>query len=308
MTAAGTIERPAAQPGPGPMPEAILRALDLTIGRRVGGLLAGDFRSKGPGAGTELAQVREYVAGDDVRLIDWNVTARTRVPHVRVHVAERMLTTWLALDVSPSMTFGTADRRKFDVAEGVALAVGHVATRHGNALGVMTFGDGEERTLRPSQGRPGMLGLLLSLRTQPRSEAPSGTSTGEALAALVHRAGHARLVVVVSDLRGPQDWAGALGMLCARHEVVMVEVRDPREQELPDVGLIALVDPETGRHLRVDTGQRGLRRRFAEAAAAERAEVSGLIRDAGARHIVLSTAGDWLLPLARGLRESAARP
>jgi len=294
------------------MPEAILRALDVTIGRRVGGLLAGDFRSKGLGAGTELAQVREYVPGDDVRLIDWNVTARTRVPHVRVHVAERMLTTWLAIDVSPSMTFGTADRRKYDVAEGVALAVGHVATRHGNALGAMTFGDGAERTLRPSQGRPGMLGLLLSLRTQPAGEAaeglPSGASAGEALAALSHRAGHARLVVVVSDLRGPRDWAGPLGVLCSRHEVVMVEVRDPREQELPDVGLIAMVDPETGRHLRVDTGQRGLRRRFAEAAAAERDEVAGLVRAAGARQIVLSTAGDWLLPLARGLRETAARP
>src|SRR5207248_2359828 len=114
--------------GPGPMPDALLRALDITIGRRVDSLLAGDYRSTLHGDGTELAQVRPYVPGDDVRLIDWNVTARTLEPHVRVHLAERVLVTWLVLDTSPSMQFGTADRRKADVAEGVAIAVGHVAT------------------------------------------------------------------------------------------------------------------------------------------------------------------------------------
>ncbi|HNO66237.1 MAG TPA: DUF58 domain-containing protein, partial [Tepidiformaceae bacterium] len=127
------------RPGPGPMPESVLRALDITIGRRMNGLLAGDYRSSALGLGTELAQVREYQPGDDVRQIDWNVTARTTIPHVRVQVADRVLTTWLLLDTSPSMGFGTADRRKYDVAEGVAIAVGQVATRHGNALGVLSF-------------------------------------------------------------------------------------------------------------------------------------------------------------------------
>ena len=147
-------------PGPGPMPDALLRALDVTIGRRVEGMLAGDYRSSLLGAGTELAQIRPYVPGDDPRQIDWNVTARTGQPHVRVQLAERVIVTWLVLDTSPSMQFGTADRRKADVAEGVALAVGHVATRRGNRLGIVTFGDADPRSEPPRQGRGGLIGLL----------------------------------------------------------------------------------------------------------------------------------------------------
>ena len=142
-----------ARPGPGPLPEALLRALDVSIGRSMEGLLAGDYRSTLLGDGTELAQVRPYVAGDDdVRRIDWNVTARTGVPHVRVHLAERVLVTWLVLDTSASMQFGTADRRKADVAEGVAIAVGHVATRRGNRLGLSTFGDATPRSTSAKAG------------------------------------------------------------------------------------------------------------------------------------------------------------
>ena len=157
-------ERDASRPGPGPLPYTVLRALDLTIGRRVEGLLAGDYRSSLLGVGTELAQVRPYEPGDDVRMMDWNVTARTRVPHVRVHLAERVLTTWIVLDTSASMQFGTADRRKADVAEGAALALAHVATRRGNRLGVVGFGGAEDRLLPPRQGRVGLLGLLTALR------------------------------------------------------------------------------------------------------------------------------------------------
>ncbi|GIW19341.1 DUF58 domain-containing protein [Tepidiforma sp.] len=289
-------------PGPGPMPEAVLRALDITVGRRVSSLLAGDFRSHGLGTGTELAQVREYVPGDDVRRIDWNVTARTLVPHVREFVAERVLTTWLVLDASASMLFGTADRRKYDVAEGVALAAGHVATRHGNALGVYLFDGERERLMRPAQGRAGLLALLLALRLQP----PAGgaaASLGRALQRVDRLAGRGRLVLIVSDFRGPRDWERPLLQVAARHDVLAVEIRDPREQELPDVGELWLMDPETGRRLRVDTGSRRLRERFAAAAAAERAEVAAAIARAGARHIVLSTSGDWLRPFAAGLLE-----
>ena len=145
-------EPTAARPGPGPLPDALLRALEVSIGRRMEGLLAGDYRSTLLGDGTELAQVRPYIPGDDVRRIDWNVTARTDLTHVRVHLAERVLVTWLVLDTSASMEFGTADRRKADVAEGVAIAVGHVATRRGNRLGLVTFGDAAPRTLPPRQG------------------------------------------------------------------------------------------------------------------------------------------------------------
>src|SRR6476659_8576141 len=162
------------RPGPGPMAEGLLRALDISIGRRVEGLLAGDFRSNLLGSGTELAMVRPYVAGDDVRRMDWAVTARTGEPHVRVDLAERVLVTWLVLDGSVSMQFGTADRRKVDVSEGVAVAIGHLATRRGNRLGVVSFGADTAHTLPPRQGRAGLVGLLAALRTEP------GDGLGEA--------------------------------------------------------------------------------------------------------------------------------
>ena len=156
-----------ARPGPGPMPEPLLRALDLTIARRVEGMLPGDHRSSLLGRGSELAQIRPYEpVEDDVRQIDWNVTARTGTPHVRIHLAERALVTWLVLDTSPSMTFGTAERRKADVAEGASLAVGYAATRRGNRLGLVTFGDDNPRILPARQGRAGLLGLLLALRKE----------------------------------------------------------------------------------------------------------------------------------------------
>ena len=224
-----------ARPGPGPLPEPLLRALDVSIGRRVEGLLAGDYRATLLGEGTELAQVRPYVpGGDDVRRIDWNVTARTNVPHVRVHLAERVLVTWLVLDTSASMVFGTADRRKADVAEGVAIAVGHVATRRGNRLGLVTFGDDSPRTLPPRQGRLGLLGLLSALRDEPVADGAGVTSLGEALRRTGALAQQRSVVIVVSDFRGPQDWRRPLLELAGRHEVVAVEIRDPREQELPE--------------------------------------------------------------------------
>ncbi len=303
--AGALLARPTpARPGPGPMAEGLLRALDISIGRRVEGLLAGDFRSTLLGTGTELAMVRPYVSGDDVRRIDWNVTARTGEPHVRVDLAERVLVTWLVLDVSVSMQFGTADRRKADVAEGVAVAIGHLSTRRGNRLGVVTFGGAESRALPPRQGRVGLVGLLTALRSEPPADGPGSANLGEALARTGALARQRSLVVVVSDFRGDREWRRPLLSLAGNHDVVAVEVRDLREQELPDVGLLYLVDPETGRQLRVDTRSRRLRERFAIAAAAERAELSRALATAGVRHIALSTSGDWLRPLVGFLRRS----
>jgi uncharacterized protein (DUF58 family) len=299
LHAAPTPERP----GPGPLPDALLRALDVTISQRMQGLLAGDYRSVLLGDGTELAQVRPYVPGDDVRRIDWNVTARTGEAHVRVQLAERVLVTWLVLDTSPSMEFGTADRRKADVAEGVAIAMGHIATRRGNRLGVVTFGDADPRMLPPKAGRVGLLGMLTALRQEPDENGTGGdTSLADALIRAGALAQQRSIVVVVSDFRGPRDWRGPLLRLAGRHDVVAVEIRDPREQELPNAGTLWLVDPETGRQLRVDTRSERLRKRFAAAAAAERAEVASMLASAGARHVVLQTSGDWLRSLAVFLR------
>jgi uncharacterized protein (DUF58 family) len=298
------------RPGPGPLPDALLRALEVSIGRRVGGLLAGDYRSTLLGEGTELAQVRPYSAGDDVRHLDWNVTARTGEPHVRVHLAERVLVTWLVLDTSPSMTFGTAERRKADVAEGVAIAVGHISTRRGNRLGFVTFGDEQPRSLPPRQGRLGLVGLLEALReTGPdeSSDRVGATSLGEALRRTGSMAKQRAVVIVVSDFRGPLDWRRPLIELAGRHEVVAVEVRDPREQELPNAGVLWLVDPETGRQVRADTRSEKLRARFAAAAADERALVARTLASAGARHVVLTTSGDWLRSFAVFLRRGRHR-
>jgi uncharacterized protein (DUF58 family) len=286
------------RPGPGPTPEALLRALDVVVRRRVEALLAGEYRSNALGIGTELAQIRPYRPGDDVRRIDWNVTARTREPHVRDQVAERALVSWLLIDTSPSMSFGTADRRKADVAEGVALAVGHIATRRGNRLGVVTFGDDNPVTIPPRQGRVGLMGLLASLRREPQVEGGGATSLGPALSRAGRLAHSRSLVFVVSDFRGPRDWKPAVLALAGRHDVIAVEIRDRREQELPDVGELWLVDPETGRHLRVDTGSGRLRERFAAAAEAERDELKTELRRCGVDHVVLWTAGDWLRTFA----------
>jgi uncharacterized protein (DUF58 family) len=301
-------EPTSARPGPGAIPDGLLRALDLSVGRRMDGLLAGDYRSALYGDGTELVQVRPYSPGDDVRRIDWNVTARTGEPHVRVHLAERVLVTWLLLDTSPSMQFGTADRRKADVAEGVAIAVGHVATRRGNRLGLVTFGDARPRATPPRQGRLGLIGLLAALREEPDGNGRVGTTAlGEALGRAGALARQRAVVVVVSDFRGPLDWRRPLLELAGRHEVVAVEIRDPAEQELPNAGVLWLVDPETGSQVRADTRSAKLRARFAAAAAAERDGVARTLASAGARHVVLTTSGDWLRSLAVFLRRGPRR-
>jgi uncharacterized protein (DUF58 family) len=290
--------RTPAQPGPGPLSPSSLRALELSVGRRVDGLLAGDYRSAFAGVGSELWQVRPYEPGDDVRRIEWNVTARTGEPHVRVELAERVLVTWLVLDASASMAFGTTDRRKTDVAEGVAIAVGYAATRRGNRLGTIAFGQ-EPTVERPRQGRRALLDTLSLLRDLP----PGGNGTLREALELADRVTKQRaLLVVVSDFRGPLDWRAPLLRLAGRHAVLAVEVRDPREQELADVGELRLVDPETGRQLRVDTGNRRLRERFAAVAEDERRNLVSSLASAGVRHVALSTEGDWLRPLAGFLR------
>jgi uncharacterized protein (DUF58 family) len=319
-----TRERTPARPGPGPTPEALLRALELSIARQIRGLVTGDYRAKDLGGGTELAQVRPYEPGDDVRRMDWNVTARTNVPHVRVHVPERALTTWLLLDRSPSMHFGTADRRKADVAEGVSIALAHLSAQRGNRLGVVTFGGPRDLRTEPRTGRAALLATLLDAETDtaaddhPAAFADAGTRRGTPLAGtrtpesalrfVAHGTPPGGQVVLVTDLRGPLDWLPQLGAIAQRHAVLVVEIRDPREQELPDVGDLTLVDAETGREVRVDTSSATLRARFAEAAARDREHVARELRRLRVRHVVLSTSGSWLRSLADQLRLAGMLP
>jgi uncharacterized protein (DUF58 family) len=301
-----SVERSAARPGPGEVPESVLKALDLDVKRRIDGLMAGDYSSTSLGSGLEFLQVRPYEIGDDIRRIEWNVTARTRVPHVRVEVAERALTSWIVLDVSRSMGFGTADRRKADVAEGVVLTLSHLATRRAGRIGLVLYDDRGMELMPPRGGRLAVLGTLRHLhRGRPLPSRAGSLADALRLSQPAMRTRAA--VFVVSDLIGPQDWRRPLINLAGRHEVTVVEVRDPREDVLVDVGDLWFADPESGAQVRVDTSDRDLRRRFAASAAAERAEVRRLLRATGAGHVVLSTEGDWLRAFATFLRRDRSR-
>jgi len=294
---------PAARQGPGRMPPALVDALDLVVARRAAGALPGDRRAAGMGTGTELAQLRPYEIGDDVRQIDAGATARTGQPHVKLHVPERTLTTWLVLDTSPSMAFGTAERLKADVAEGVALVLGRLAIRRAGRLALVTFGSGRPRLLPPRGSRPAFVALRRALAEGVSTD---GHADAEGLShALIRTAKVAAqpgFVVVVSDFRDQTNWTRPLGALRARHSVLAVEVRDPRESELPAVGRLALVDPETGERIEVDTSRPRVRERFAELERERRDEIARELRRLHVEHVSLSTDRDWLLDLGRRLR------
>jgi uncharacterized protein (DUF58 family) len=298
------VHPPVARQGPGPIPRKLIEALDLVVARRAAGPLSGDRRAAGIGAGTELAQLRPYEVGDDVRQIDAAATARTSEPYVRLHVPERTLTTWIVHDLSPSMAFGTATRLKSDVAEGAARAIGRLAVRRAGRVALLTFGAGPPRLLPPRASKPGIVAVERALG---EGVAADGTRDPAGLTHALVRAGKVAtqpgLIVVISDFRDQETgWARALGALRARHSVLAVEVRDPRESSLPAAGRLALVDPETGERIEVDTGRRAVREKFAAIEAEGRAAVARELRRLRVEHVVLSTDGDWLRDLGRRLR------
>ncbi|MBC7373412.1 MAG: DUF58 domain-containing protein [Frankiales bacterium] len=284
-------------------PAASVRRLSLQVAHRLDGLLQGDHLGYLPGPGTEPAEARAYAPGDDVRRIDWAVTARTGEPHVRQAVAERELETTLLVDLTASMSFGTARSEKREVAVALAAAVGHLASGPGDRLGAVVLGEGVRR-LPARSGRLAALALLHVLQTTRPGDG-AGPSLQAGLEALVSPPRRRGLVVVVSDLQSAGHvtgldlpWARPLRQLAQRHDVVVVEVVDPRELELPAAGVMRLADPESGRHLEVQTGDRRLRERYAAAAAARRSGHAEAIRSAGAGHLLLRTDRDWLPPLA----------
>lgn len=286
---------PPGRQGPGRLPGEAVARVEVGLRRRAGGVLPGDHLAAGAGEGTEIMQLRPYEAGDDVRRIDPAASARTGIPHVRLQVPERAVTTWVVLDVSASMAFGTGERLKSDVAEGVAEVVGRLAVRRGGRLALVADG----RVLPPRGGR----GALATVRRRlEEGVAADGHGAGHLAGSLVRVARLARtrgVVVVVSDFRDP-DWAGPLRGLAARHSVLAVEVVDPLEAALPDVGHLVLVDPETGQEVEADTASTRLRERYAAAEAGRRDEVAAALRRAGASHVVLGTERDWLRDLGRG--------
>jgi uncharacterized protein (DUF58 family) len=238
-----------------------------------------------------------------VRQIDPSATARTGEPHVRLQVPERTLTTWIVLDVSPSMAFGTTQRLKADVAEGVAQVLGRLAVRRAGRVALLTFGAGKPRLIPPRGSKPGFVALR---RVLDQGVAPDGHNDPQALAHALVRVGKVAtqpgFVAVISDFREHQGWTRPLGALAVRHSVLAVEVSDPRESELPAVGRLALVDPETGERIEVDTSRRRVRERFAELERERRAEIARELKRLHVEHVTLSTDRDWLLDLGRRLR------
>src|ERR1700744_2006051 len=276
MTPHALLAPPAARQGPGPIAQPLIEALDLAVNRLVAQTLPGDRRAAGVGLGTELAQLRPYEMGDDVRHIDAAASARTGTPHVRLHVPERSLTTWIVLDVSPSMAFGTARRLKADVAEGAALVFGRLGVRRAGSVGLVTFGAGPPVVSPPRGSRPGIVALRRRLEDGVAVDGRQDPEAmGDALARVGKLAGQPGLVVLISDFRDQRGWERALGSLRVRHSVLALEIIDPRETELPAVGHLTLVDPETGARVEVNTGRRRIRERFAELERKPRAVVAG---------------------------------
>jgi uncharacterized protein (DUF58 family) len=278
--------------------ELVLGKLQLLITRKLDGLLQGDYLGLLPGPGTEAGESREYRAGDDVRRMDWPVTARTQVPHVRQTVADRELETWLAVDLSASLDFGTARCLKRDLALAAAASTAHLTVRGGNLIGAVV-GTGDTRVRLPA--RPGRKDANGLLRQIARTPVRPGRDDLGALVDMLNRPPRRRgLAVVISDFLAPvESWARPLRKLSVRHDVLAVEILDPRELELPDVGVIALVEPETGQMHEVQTADGRLRERYAAAAAAQRSEIAGAIRAAGSAHLRLRTDSDWLLDIVR---------
>jgi uncharacterized protein (DUF58 family) len=278
----------------------VLRRLELTITRKLDGLLQGDYRGLVPGHGSDLGETREYQPGDDTRRIDWNVTARMQVPHVRETIADRELETWMLVDQSASLDFGTADCEKRDLAVNGAASVGFLTARSGNRLGAILLRPGEGPLVVPARsGRVHLQALLHRVITAPRLDGagPTDLATGiERLGATMRRRG---LAVVISDWLDPTDWTMPLRRLAVRHDVLAIEVVDPRELTLSDVGMLHVVDPETGDVREIQTSDAGLRERYAAAAKQQRDDISQAIRSAGGHHLVLRTDEDWLRALVR---------
>jgi uncharacterized protein (DUF58 family) len=288
--------------------EEILRRLTLDVNRRLDGMLHGDFLGLVPGRGSEPGETRAYEPGDDVRRIDWNVTARMQTPHIRETIADRELEAWMLIDRSARLDFGTADCEKRDLVLAASAGVGLLTGRGGNRVGAMILRGSDITTLPPRHGRTHLLSILDRVLTSPREDGtgPSDLAAGlRRIGAVAPRRG---LVVVISDfLDAPDRWRTALGTVALRHAVLCIEVVDPRELELPPVGLLQFVDPATGATREVNTDDARTRARYAEAAARQRETIAQAIRGAGADHLTMRTDGDWVLDLARHVSQRRRR-
>jgi uncharacterized protein (DUF58 family) len=292
-------EAGAGAPGPG-VEERLLRQLEWTVMRRLDGLLQGDYRTLLRGAGIDLADLREYQLHDDVRHIDWNVTARLQTPHVRQFTEDREMTAWFLLDLSGSVDFGSSDVTKLSVSSGFVATMARVLTRHGNRVGAMLYGTRVDTVLPPRLSRQHVLNLMRLMRSRPGDDGRgSGTSLADLLNAAAGTIKRRSLVLVVSDFISQPGWEDALARLAQRHEVVAVRLYDPLEMALPELGLVTVEDAETGEQLFIDTSDPAFRKRYQAEAEAREAALRDALAHAGADTLELSTEDDLLESMLR---------
>jgi uncharacterized protein (DUF58 family) len=282
-----------------PSADNVLRRLEWKVIKRLDGLLQGDYRTLLRGTGLDLADLREYQHQDDVRHIDWNVTARLNIPHVRVFTEDREMSAWFLLDLSPSVDFGSGEQRKRNISAEFVAVLARLLTRHGNRVGAMLYGAGVDSVIPTRSGRRHVLHLLHSMRARPAPAESGTTRLHELLGAAANLIKRRSTVFVVSDFISEPGWERPLAMLAQRHEVVAVRVLDPLELELPDLGLLTMRDAETGEQIMVDTHDKGFRKRFARIAAQREAELRQALATAGVDALELATDADLVDAIVR---------
>ncbi len=280
-------------------PERILQRLDWQVIRRLDGLLQGDYRTLFYGYGVDFADLREYQPEDDVRYIDWNVTARMNTPYVRQYVEDREVTAWFLLDLSPSIDFGTVNSLKRTVLIDFVATIARLLTRHGNRVGAMFYDSQLERTIPARGGRDQVLILINQLNKQPQLPRAPFTNLTPLLEAGLNAIKRRSLVFVISDFISEPGWEKPLRLMNQRHEVLAIRLSDPREVELPDIGPILMEDAETGEQLYVDTHDKRFRQRFAEAGKQREASLSESFKRAGVDVLPLSTQDDLVRAIVR---------
>jgi len=294
------VAPPALLPMPtSPSAEHVLRRLEWTVIRRLDGMLQGDYRTLMRGAGLDLADLREYQHHDDVRHIDWNVTARLQIPHVRVFTEDREMAAWFLLDLSPSVDFGSSDQRKRHVSAEFVAVLARLLTRHGNRVGALLYGSGVDTVMPARGGRMHVLELLHAMQSRPLAQESGGTRLDELLLSALGTIRRRATVFVVSDFISEPGWEKPLGQLAQRHDVLAIRLLDPMELDLPDLGMVPIRDAETGEQLLVDTHDAGFRKRFARIAAQREAELRQSFAQAGVDTLELSTDDDLVQTVMR---------
>ena len=301
--------RPSVQSSDREAPERLLNRLDWQVLRRLDGILQGDYRSLFMGGGLDFAELREYQPPDDVRHIDWNVTARMDAPYVRRYMEDREVTAWFLVDLSPSMAFGAQERRKESVLVDLVGLLARLLTRNGNRVGAILYDNEVELAIPPRGGRTQVLRLINDIQRQQSSPGGAMTDLAKLLVSAHNAIKRRSLIFVVSDFICVPGWDRAMDGLNRKHEVLAVRLWDPREMDLPDVGVVLVEDVETGDQMSVDTSDRGFRRRFHEAARVREAELAQAFRRAGVDELRLSTQEDLVLAILRfaSLRSRARR-